>query len=137
MAKDCARDHNQKNHHYEACDGGLSKYGKTKRWVQFYGPGCQGANSCEFKANSQMIGGGKEPCSGSHKHAEIVYHCEKTGSHMTKQVNEYHDIQDSTGGDVKCPAGKLIHVHHPVVFESAHCENPLDQGRAWEAVNQE
>ena len=136
MAKDCAKDHNQNDYRHKECENDYSKNGKTKRWVQFYGPGCQGANFCKFKGTSAM-GGGGDPCNRSHKHAEIVYHCEKTGNRVTKQVNEYHDIQDSTGGDVKCPAGKLIHVHHPVVFESVHCENPLDQGRAWEAVNQE
>ena len=80
---------------------------------------------------------GKDPCGGSHKHATIVWHCEKTGSHRTKKVNEYDDIVDSKGGDVTCPAGKMIHVHHPVVFDSSVCKNPLDQGRAWEAVNGE
>ena len=90
-----------------------------------------------------MNRGKGDPCSGSHKHAIVKYHCEKKGTHLSKRVEESQDVVDSTSTsdnpkDVECPKGQTITVHHPVIFNSVLCsDNPLEQGKAYEAVNRE
>ena len=102
-------------------------------WIT--GAGCEGAQFCKFKANNAITGGetGRDPCKGSHKHAIIKYHCEEIkGNRVEGWVSEHDET------DVSCPTGQTISVHHPVVFKSEDCpDNPLEQGKAYEAVNKE
>ena len=105
---------------------------KTEHFVS--GAGCEGANFCKFKVNNAITGGktGRDPCNKSHKHAIIKYRCETKGTHLSEQVGEDEET------NVVCPIGKTISVHHPVVFKSDECpDNPLEQGKAYEAVNEE
>ena len=109
-------------------------WASISRWSWITGAGCEGAQFCKFKANNAITGGrtGRDPCKDMNKHAIIKYHCEEIKGHQVEEVSEHEET------DVSCPVGETISIHHPVIFESPDCnENPLEQGKAYEAVNKE
>ena len=115
----------------------------AKDWVQFQwteisgkvrkvvGAGCEGANYCRFQVNNAMVKS-NNMCDGCHKFAEIKYKCVRTATHQNERVSEYANVK------AQCPAGEVISVQNPVIFKSYFCDyNPLEQGAAYEALNEE
>ena len=140
----CVKDRNC-NIWRQGCDAGSY----AKDWVQFrwteptrttsrkvVGAGCEGANYCRFQVNNYMEGRDKKEGDGSfchkcHKFAEIKYKCVRTGIHH-QRVSEHAHVK------AQCPVGEVISVQNPVIFKSYLCDhNPLEQGAAYEALNQE
>ena len=110
-------------------------------WVQFQwneggdnptGAGCEGANFCKFDVNDELVGHNGDFCTSYHKFVKIEYKCESLATRHNKRVSEYENVK------AECPLGEVISVQHPVIFKSYRCnENPLEQGKAYEALNQE
>ena len=123
-----------------SCDAGSH----AKDWVQFQwtypqnghrkttGAGCEGANYCRFQVNNANLATNSDMCKGCHKFAEIKYKCVRTGTKHNKRVSEHAHVQ------AQCPVGEVISVQNPVIFKSYFCDtNPLEQGAAYEALNEE
>ena len=129
----------------QGCDAGSY----AKDWVQFQwtkpdgssrkvvGAGCEGANYCRFQVNHDMEArtdkkGDGSFCHKCHTFAEIKYRCVRTGTHHNKRVHEDANFK------AQCPVGEVISVQNPIIFKSYFCDNdPLEQGAAYEALNQE
>ena len=124
----------------DTCDAGSY----AKNWVQFrwnsgsgsartvVGAGCEGANYCRFQVNHHMSRPTSHTfCHKCHTFAEIKYKCVRNGTHHTR-VSEHAPVK------AQCPVGEVISVQNPIIFKSYLCDqNPLEQGAAYEAVNQE